>query len=429
MKFPYRKIIFLICLLSAYQAFAAAPNVTLFMANWVKYNVNAAPQELPAITVTDVAGGGITQAAGISIILPQYMEVLWDKSVTEIKVNDIAITPSYSKDLKIITIPVSKTFTAGESAKITGHKIRIYDSGATYQDLRLDVTGDGVSDATGINGIELSETTKETDVLGPYAVTAFTTALNGTSSVTLAWENPPDLDFNGTMITRTINRLGTSTVAQITLDRLKAAYSDTDILPGDEIQYSVKSKDDVGNLSGAVSTSVKIPLETLQEPVATPEMPENVTPEITPQPTTIFDTVTETQINEALLLYEDINPETANLKIITYLVNKGVLKGKKKKLALDKRMTYLEFINASGKAFDVQKQGSYWKTFQGLGYLKKTAKKKNVITKKNAVAILLNIKGLMPKEQNIIEYASLKGKSVRADFVSWFSLLATATQG
>lgn len=412
-----RKIFFsivLVLLIPILPVFAA-DNVSFFMANWVGFNSNDGVQELPTITVTDNTGGNITPANEISIILPKDTDILWDKSVGQITFNNSLVGVSYSKNLKSINIPVSKAFLAGETAVLKGQKVRVYGGGSGYQNLALDVNGDGVSDAVGVNGIQIDGANKRTDTLPPFSIISLTTKQD-TTSATLSWENPVDPDLYNLILTRTLTR-GTSTPVStdITIDKLTSTYADTLLQAGDKLQYSIRAKDNVGNLSEPVITSVEIPLP--EAPVPAVVLPVNEV--AVEKKVGILDSVTEEDINNVLSKYIDINKDAKYLNELVYFVKTGVIKGAGKKIRSEKQLNYGQFSAFAVKAFSIEQKGSYFNSLKLLGYISPNIKPYTKITKKNAFKILLKLKGINYVSQTIVDKSTLKGHATLADIVVW----------
>ncbi|MEK9133052.1 MAG: hypothetical protein AAB606_05100 [Patescibacteria group bacterium] len=409
--------------------FATTPNVTLFMATWVGFNSNDSPQFLPAITVTDVDGGNITSANGMSIMLPKDMDLLWDKSITEVTVDGTStVTVTYDKTLKSLTVPVSKAFGVNESMTITGQKVRIYDRAYIYKDLQLDITGDGVGDITGVNGLRIDNANPATDFLPPYQVSALTTKIEN-GKIILSWENPPDPDYNGLIITSTLTRAGVvSAPKEIPLGRLDTQYTDNESLVGDSVQYSFRTKDNVSNLGEALATTVVVADTT---PAASSEQPptgsegNNTTQQPTLTSQSVLDTVTQSEVDAALAKYSDLKPDTENLKGLVYLIKLGALAPRGTKMRPAKELKYADFAGIAGKAMNVElQQGSYLKTFKTLRYFSKTVKAGKKMTKKTAFKVLLTIKGMKVKDQTFVEYTKLRGFVTPTEIAVWLVQLA-----
>lgn len=418
-----KKIFFSIILVSLIQISPvfASDQVSLFMANWVKFNSNEGIQELPTITVTDNTGGNITPAKEISIILPKYTEILWDKSVNQITVNDSLVSISYSKDLKSINIPISKTFLAGETAIIKGHRVRVYDRAAGYQNLTLDVNGDGVSDATGVNGVQIDDTNKRTDTLAPFSPSSLSFKQDA-AAVVLSWENPPDPDLYGLVLTRILSS-GTSTpISADSSIGLTTTYSDTAFAPGDKLQYFLRAKDNVSNLSEPVTTTVEIPL---------PEAPQKIVVEnnileppaadeiVIEKKKSILDSITEKDINNVISRYNDVSRSTESLRELVYFVKAGIIKGRNRKLNFKQSLTYGQFATFLGKAFSIERKGTYLRSLKLLRYISSTVKTGSRITKKKAMQIILQLKGFDYSTQTIAPSNTLKGNATLVDIAAW----------
>lgn len=421
-------MVLLLC--AAGKSFAQFLNVTIQMASWMQFSSNDPPQVLPVITVTDVGGGVISPANNIAIILPKDVDVLWDRTVSQVTVNNSSLLDVlYSKDLKKLIIPVSKTFAAGEAVSIVGQKVRIYERGSGYSALQVDINGDGIGDANSGNGIQLDDTVRRWDSLAPFTITSLTSAVND-KSVTLRWENPPDPDLYGLVISRTLIRNGTTTAKEIKLDGVVTLYEDTDVAAGDSLQYAIKARDNNNNLSEEVSMAVQIPVP---QPEQLPSViiNETVQPEIVEQqpeeernvqPGSVLDGIGQADIDVVLNQYLDIDGSTQNLKEIVYLVKSGFMKGKRNKLAINESVKCTDFVQIAGKAFSIGKAKSalaYLKVFKKLGYLSVKTKSTSKITRRKAFKILLSIRGISFKDQAILDYSALKGYVTRKDLAIW----------
>lgn len=413
------------------------PNVTINMATWLRLASNEPPTLLPAITVTDVSGGAISEANGITLILPSDMDILWDKTILQITMDAILVNAIYSKDMKKMTLPISKTFSAGESTVINGAKIRIYERGSSYKKFGVDVNGDSIIDAESGNGFELDATALGTDKLSPFPIEALTARVENAASIVLFWENPLEPDFAGTILTRTLTRGGVTQVAEErTLNELINSFTDDNLMAGDRLEYSIKVKDDSVNKSEAVSITAEIPqpavIGTSTPPVTdsgtntdsgttTEPAAEEDQPESSAQASSLLDSIMQSDIDAALAKYSDIGTSTENLKEIVYCIKNGFLAGKKGVLVVNTRITYQKFASIAAKAFDVQRQKgkSYLTVFKKLKYIPAKIKSTNKMTRKNAFKALLAIKGLTPKTQTVLDYSALKGYATHGDIAVW----------
>lgn len=412
----------------------AAANVSLFMESWVKFNSNDPPQTLPTIIVTDNQGGLITAEKGITVMLPKYMDILWERDVTQVGLNGIQATVTYSKNLKNLIIPVSKTFMVGEAVRITGAKVRVYEQGATYQDLELDIDLDGVGDVKGVNGVQIDDTARRNDSLLPYPVTALTSRVDGKTAV-LTWENPPDLDYNGILLTRTITRLeaGTTTMTatDITLDRLLTAYTDAGLKAEDSVEYVLKTKDNRGNFGQSVKVGVTIPSDTpisAPEPVIAPVEPE-VTISTPTVPTSILDEVLEEDIDAALEAFSDLSRETEGIKEIAYLFKTGIIKASaSKKFFPNKSVSYKEFIAILKAAFETQAKGALLTKFKKLKLIPRKATNASKVKKPDASRVLHSLLGF-DASSRITGSQNMRGTLKKAELGVWVVKFLDARHG
>lgn len=408
----------------------ADANVSLFMTTWQKFAQNEASPVLPNILITDAGGGNITPAKGVTIMLATDVDMIWDKSVSQYMVNDALVTVTYSKNLRNVTIPVTTTFTAGQSITVSGVKVRVYTPGNSYRDLKLDIDGDFVADVTGVNGLQIDADVLRSDQQAPFQVTNVSQAVSDTS-VTLAWENPVDPDFNGLFITKLLTRAGSTTTQDIPVDKLTTSYPDTNVQKDDVVEYSLKSKDNVGNLSEGVKVALTFGATPPPPPVLTPPPPPVLTPPpvvppveeipVPPAPApSVTDTLTESEITSLLAAFKDVDAATLNRKQIAYLVKIGALKGDKAgRLKLDAKISYTAFAQVVVKAFGVEGKGTALTIMKKLGYIFKATKASRFITKKNAFKILLKVKGIDAATQNIADMKSLRGTLLKRDLVPW----------
>ena len=251
---------------------------------YVKYD---AEQIIRPIIITAEKANEITVANGIVIGIPDGLYATFSRSATSVSCSGSAVTVgsldatatiTYPKaDLRTVRIPVKKDFTAGSSVTITGLMIRLYDRGNSYRSLTIDVTGDGVADATDINGIQIDDTTERSDAVVPYEVTDLVSTQTAVTAVKLTWINPPDLDLTQIDIERTRIRSGATTTATFSVGAnletiaKPAEYLDTDVLVGDQLTYLLRSRDR-RNSSTGVSAHI-----TVAAAVPTPTTPTTPT--------------------------------------------------------------------------------------------------------------------------------------------------------
>lgn len=417
-----RRLFIIFILIFAPIVVEAAGTVSFFMANWVNLALNEVSYRLPAITITDEGGSNITAAYGVNIMLPKDVDILWDKNVKQLTVNDILVDVNYDKTLKTLNIPVSKTFVAGETLVITGQSVMTYNNGSSYRNLTLDINGDNISDATGTNGLQIDATLLRTDQRGPFPIHSLNYQATD-NSVILSWENPPDPDLYAIILTRTLTR-GTSTPVStdITIDKLTSTYTDALLQAGDKLQYSIRAKDNVGNLSDPVAISVEIPLPkmpTVSSPEENAPAPPTESETTVEEKTSVLDSVTEEDINNVLSKYSDLNKDSQFLKELIYFVKAGVIKGIGKKIRSEKQLNYGQFSTFAVKAFSVERKGSYFNSLKVLGHISPKIKPHTKIKKKSAFKILLKLKGIDYKTQSIVDKSALKGHTTLADIAVW----------
>ncbi|MBI4994412.1 fibronectin type III domain-containing protein [Candidatus Peregrinibacteria bacterium] len=424
---PFYKIfiLFIVCffaLIVGFKTIFAAGTVSLSMTNWVNLALNDVSAKLPTITIIDEGGGNITPTYGVRIMLPKDADVLWDKNTTQLTINGILANVNYDKTLKILQIPVAETFTAGKTLVISGQAVMTYNNGSSYKNLTLDINGDSVADATGNNGLQIDATLLRTDQSPPFPIHSLTYKPLD-SSVVLSWENPPDPDLYAIILTRTLTRgTSTPTSTDITIDHLTSTYTDTLLQPGDKLQYSIRAKDNVGNLSNPVTISVEISLpETpaalpVEENIPALPIENDVTAE---EQKSILDSITEEDINNVLSKYKDINKDTQNLKELVYFVKAGIIKGQKGKINFKQPLTYGKLATFLGKAFSIKQKGGYFHSLKLLGHISSTAKANVRIKKKTAFKILLELKGIDYATQTIAVSNTLKGNTTLTDIAVW----------
>lgn len=228
--------------------------------------------EIAPMTITAEEDGEITAEHGINIILDPIKVILWNAN--EITATGSAVengrvastfTPEFQDDYKTLHIPVAGDWLAGESLVMTGLKLRSYHREVNNTFFILDIDGDKVQDERDNWGYKVTEL-ERIDTTAPYPVTnvAYTLA-EDKSYLRLTWDNPPDYDFAGVTIKRTLTRNGEVNPLQALANNSSLLYYiDNDIQDGDEIMYEIFTHD-VYNTGEVVNLAVNIEPEG-QEP-------------------------------------------------------------------------------------------------------------------------------------------------------------------
>ena len=228
--------------------------------------------EIAPMTITAEADGEITAEHGINILIDPIRAILWNAS--EVTATGSAVEngrvagsfmPEFQDDYKVLHIPVAEDWLAGESLYMTGLGLRSYHREMNNILFILDIDGDKVQDARDNWGYKVTAL-ERTDTTAPYPVTnvAYTLA-EDMSYLRLTWDNPPDYDFVGVTIKRTLIRNSETNPIQTLANKDSLLnYTDSDIQEGDEIMYEIFAHD-VYNTSEAVSLTVNIESE-VQEP-------------------------------------------------------------------------------------------------------------------------------------------------------------------
>jgi hypothetical protein len=232
---------------------------------------------LPAINIAAETNSDITAEHGIRLFMNWERQVLWD-AVDTLSLSGSAVTngkipasvkPVYEDNYRTLYIPVTADFASGESVKISGVGLRVYDEWFLTEYIQLDINDDGISDATDINRIQVNDF-YATDVTAPYPVTNFKAVLSGDlKSVSLSWQNPPDYDLLGCSLDRTRVRNSLSQQTSLVTDSYTTGYTDTDIQTGDTLTYSVFCSDG-RNFSDKVEQVVEVKAATTGQPATQP---------------------------------------------------------------------------------------------------------------------------------------------------------------
>lgn len=286
-----KKLLIIVGILFAFPGSSMAASM-----NSEYHNVLALNQvrDLAPINITADAAEEITDEHGMNIIIESINWVLWEK-VDEITASGSAvdngkiaatINPTYSKDYRVMNIPVLADFAPGETVRLWGIKMRGYDRAFGSRFLWLDLNGDLVYETTDITAYKVSDTTTLTDQTPPYPPSDFTAQIaDNLSSVTLSWQDPPDWDFTGTTLERTRVRAGATQKIILFEKMLHTSFVDNDVREGDTVTYDIyvhdkRNKGEGGSITLTIETPSEEPVE---EPVVTPPVEEPVV--ITPPST------------------------------------------------------------------------------------------------------------------------------------------------
>lgn len=247
-------------------------------------------RELFPFNIKAEADDEITAGKGLNLLLVLDKQILWDKtdvlvaSGTAVEKGriDAEITPQYLDDYKVLFIPVKSDWLKGETAVISGLRLRAYNHSVPTNYMGLDITGDKVADTTDSNIYRVTDTVKS-DRTPPYPVENLTAVVNDAKTqVKLTWKNPPDYDLQKSVVDRSITRNG-STVpfVEISPGILTTEFTDTNVQLGDLITYRVYARDvaDAGEMT-EVTVDLK---ETVTPPEEVPVV-EEPTPETNPEP-------------------------------------------------------------------------------------------------------------------------------------------------
>jgi hypothetical protein len=268
-----KKII--ISLIAGISIVSAAQAATLSSQNANTFQMNETRTLWP-VTITASANGEITAQNGINLFMEDDVKMLWDDA-QELTATGTAVgnermggtvTPAYQNNYKIVHIPVSADFLAGESVTINGLRLRAYRYSFSARYLQMDTTGDLSADVHDVNGVEV-QNTYATDFTPPYPPADVSATLSSDSKkVTLNWINPPDYDLIGCSVDRTRIRNGITQQVTLMDSKTDAAYTDTDIQDGDTVTYSVFCGDGA-NFSDKTEKTVEVksaPLPPAEQP-------------------------------------------------------------------------------------------------------------------------------------------------------------------
>lgn len=283
--------------------FLLAPSVmaaTIFSDFYTNFSKNETRQIWP-IRVEATAENEITSAKGFNLLFDvSYSQMLWDETYsitatgTAVDNGKMSATPKpeYLQGYKILHFPVLANFAPGEFVKLEGVRMRAYKHSFTRMFLQLDVTGDYTSDATDINPISVTDETV-LDRTPPYMPKVFEATLSADlKSVSLTWDQPPDFDLIGMNLDRKRVRAGNVQETNLVSRTSVLQFTDTDILPGDVVTYTI-SGDDGSNLGGTLVKTIEV------KAPGTPTVPE--TPSV--EPTTPPVQTSEAELKQLQDLY------------------------------------------------------------------------------------------------------------------------------
>lgn len=430
--------IFVFCLLLSLPTGVFGTNhVALFLTNWMNIYLNEDPTKLPEVTITDNAGGNITPANGISILLPKDIAVLWDKTVAQVKVDGILKDVIYAADQRSVKISVGTAFTAGQQMKINGLVLRIYDQGTTYQNFSLDVNGDLIADVTGVNGFQIDESTRRTDRTSPFEVTDLGSSYTG-GKIVLSWKKPLDYDYNGILMTRKRTRAGILEETSVKISRNDAQYEDINVLVDDLVEYRLKSVDYNDNASTGLILAVTVGATvaaqsgagTTTPAVGTTTPADNAPGTSTPPSQTsqyvpLIERVSESDIQDAIARYKGISVNTPYLKHIIYGVkNNWFTPTRNGDLRLTRTVKYRDFASVVGPIFGIEAVGSgrnaYFKALQSAGFFDEKARPARIIKEDIAFLTLMNLGELDYSLQSVVSTGDTLRKSLKRDkFAYW----------
>lgn len=258
-------------------------------------------QEMAPVLITSTSDGDITAKSGIRILLVPAEKVLWGdatlsitgKAIDNGKVN-LNVKPEYSADRKSVFFPVMKDFVAGEWLSIQGLMLRGYDESFNDQTLGLDLNGDFKADVSDINIYRVGNDAK-TDLTPPFPVQNAKYTKNANGSITLTWNQPPDYDYEGTIIDRTRVKDGSSQIATVYSDYTTGFTDTSDYTGVTSLSYKLIAKDTGGNQSDPLILTVDLTAPTK------PTVPTAPT-----TPTTPTTPATEVQELNKLLSYYNV---------------------------------------------------------------------------------------------------------------------------
>jgi len=236
------------------------------------------------ITITAEKEDEITAKNGIRILIDPVQPILWD-AVEKIELTGSAasqgyinenIKPVFSANYKEVFIPILKNWTVNLRSTIYGLKFRAYQDPVPFNYyLGLDFTGDGIADVYDSYAYTIEETTPWADLTPPYKPTDVKAVVSlNPAKVVLSWVRPPDYDYEGIRVIKTLVRNGRTEIdQQMILNKYKENdYEDTKVQEGDEIKYEIAANDVMG-ASEPVVITVKLIQDIIQEPTPPPAEP------------------------------------------------------------------------------------------------------------------------------------------------------------
>jgi len=311
-----KKILLGIVLLVLLAPLAQAATLYSQSGNVFHYN------EANGITPIDVGSdkvGEITKANGIRILIGSEHRLLWDR-VDQVTVTGKAVSqgymaetvvPEYSTDYKAVYFPVLKDWPADISANISGLRFRAYTTNVGPHDfLGLDTTGDSVADVYDSYEYSVIGTGGWLDRTAPYPPTDIKSTISlNPAKVALSWKRPPDYDWTGTRVYKTVTHGGLKVVNQdMILDRTTdEAYEDTKVQAGDEVFYEFFSVDASNNLSESVDVVLRLAEQVTPEPI-TPPAPETPTePQVSSELSQLTQLFGYYKVRQAIKCREGVN--------------------------------------------------------------------------------------------------------------------------
>lgn len=252
-----------------------------------RFAIHQGSQPLSDIVITlNDASLPVTAEHGINLFIQKLQWALWEEQVVTLTATGSAVEHgkmaaqvpvTYSADYKMLHIPVLANWAVGESATLSGLKVRVYFEASGNQPLEADVTGDLVPDLLTTATIFIDSVTSQSDRTPPSPARNVTGKVLQTPwEVELTWSSPADYDFAAFSVSRTRTRAG-RVMEDWIVDRLvTAGYTDTDVQEGDTVEYKIYSEDRYRNQAEPVIVTVTVGEAT---PSVTP-------PPVSPPPTT-----------------------------------------------------------------------------------------------------------------------------------------------
>lgn len=229
-------------------------------------------QSLWPVNIKATADSEITAEHGITIMLNFTDPLIWENKVISVSGTavsngkiDSKVVAEYSKDYKVLHIPVKADFVSGEQFKVSNLSVRTYDYDTTRRYLELDINGDLVADAVDFNGYRVMDV-DDTDNTHPYAIYDVESAINVDGSVTLSWAQPADYDIQYVRVDKWVTTNGmTSYKPKVFYEQLKNTYTDSALSGVDEVKYNVTAIDYVGFVSPDVYVTLDLTAPAVEE--------------------------------------------------------------------------------------------------------------------------------------------------------------------